>query len=156
MLKTWWESLSDQEHKLVIVGGSIFSVGLFYWILWSPLANAVNDNRAALDKQLKLNGWAKEAIVTIKSASGNRAGGSGGSLSQIVNQSSRQFNFQIGRMTPKDKQLTLLIDEVVFNDLLNWLSHLEKKQGVKINNLDLTEIEVPGKVRVSRLVIEKS
>jgi general secretion pathway protein M len=155
MLKTWWESLNDREHELAIWGGSIFTIGLFYWIVWSPLSDAVVDNKRLLDKQQKLNSWAADAIVQIKGSSGNTNVGAG-SLSQIVNQTSRQFNVQIGRMNPKDKTLQLLIDEIVFNDLLRWLAHLEQKQGIKIHNVDVSETEVPGIVRVPRLVIEKT
>lgn len=155
MLKTWWESLSDQEHKLVTIAGCFLSVGIFYGLIWLPLSNAVDGNQGDLDKQLKLNSWARDAIVQIKAA-GGKNNRSGGSLSQIVNQTSRQFNVKIDRMNPKGEQLNLLIDEIVFNDLLKWVGHLEQKQGITIHNLDISETEVPGVVRVPRLVIGKS
>jgi general secretion pathway protein M len=155
MIKNWWETLNEREHKLVTWGGSVFAVGLFYWVIWSPLGNAVVEQQTALAKQQKLNSWAQDAIVQIKAAGGKSNVG-GGSLSQIVNQTSRQFNVKIDRMNPKDQQLNLLIDEISFNTLLNWLAHLEQKQGIKINNVDVSETDVPGMVRVPRLIIEKS
>ncbi|MFT4924727.1 MAG: general secretion pathway protein M [Phenylobacterium sp.] len=155
MLKTWWESLNEREHKLVMGAGSVFTVGLFFLAVWQPLANAVVDNRASLTKQQQLNSWATDSIAQIKGASGKANAGGGGSLTQIVNQSSRQFKIKIARMNPKGEELQLWIDDVVFNDLLKWLGHLEQKQGVSILNVDVNEGSDPGVVNVRRLIITK-
>lgn len=155
MLKPWWESLSEREHKQAIAAGCVLLVGLFYWLVWSPLANAVSSNEVMLEKQTSLNSWAKDAIVQIKAAGGS-ANRNSASLSQIINQTSRRYNVSIGRMNPKGEQLNLVIEEIVFNDLLNWLAHLEQKQGVKIHNIDISNTDVAGLVRVSKLTIEKN
>lgn len=154
MIKTWWESLNEREHKMVIVSGCVLAVGLFYMAIWQPLANAVNDNTASLAKQKTLNSWGADAITQIKAA-GGKATGSGGSLSQIVNQSSRSHNIKIARMNPKGDELQLWIDDVVFNDLLKWLAQLEQKQGINVLNIDVNEGSDPGLVNVRRLVITK-
>lgn len=154
MLRAKWESLNEREQKLVGIGGVALAVAVFYWGLWQPLGNAMEKNQKLLVKQQSTNVWAQDAIKQIKSASG-AANSGGGSLSQIVNTSSRRFNVQIGRMNPKGEQLNLMIDEMVFNDLLKWLAYLEQNQGIKVMNLDVSELEEPGKVRVSRLVVEK-
>lgn len=155
MLKTWWESLNEREHKLVIVGGSVFCIGLFYFAIWNPLANAVENGQASLIKQQTLNSWSKDAISQIKAAGGN-ASGNGGSLTQVVNQTSRRYNIKIARMNPKDDELQLWIDDVIFNDLMKWLAFLEQKQGIAIDNIDVNEGADAGLVNVRRLVIKKS
>lgn len=154
-MKAWWESISEREQKLVSIGGGALLLAIFYWGLWQPVSNAKIDNEKKLLDQQSTNVWAKGAIARLKSAANNNARGNG-SLQQIVNNSSRQYNIQIGRMNPKGEQLNLLIDETVFNDLLRWVNHLEQNQGLKVMNMDIQQLEEPGKVRVSRLLIEKS
>lgn len=155
MLKTWWESLNEREHQLVTSAGSVLAVGLFYLLVWLPLSNAVVDTRVSLSKQQSLNQWASGAITQIKAAGGSAATGSGGSLTQIVNQSSRRFNIGITRMNPKDDELQLWLDDVVFNDLMKWLAHLEFQQGIGIEGIDVNEGNEPGIVNVRRLIIRK-
>jgi general secretion pathway protein M len=154
-MKQWWESLSEQEHKQVIIAAFVVFVGLFYWLVWSPLATAVVDNQIAVERQVKLNQWAKDAITQIKATGGSKQGGQG-SISQIVNRTSRQYNITIGRMSPKDDKLTLVVDEIVFATLMNWIAYLEQKQGVKVHKIDIAQTETAGVVRVSSMVIGKS
>lgn len=154
-MKAWWESLQEREQKLVGIGGTALLVAVFYWGLWSPLGESMEKNQKLLTKQLSTNVWAKDALAQVKGASGADNTG-GGSLQQIVNRTSRQYNIQIGRMNPKDELLNLLVEEIVFNDLLKWLAFLEQNHGIKVMKLDVTELDVPGKVRVSRLEIGKS
>ncbi len=154
MLKAKWESLNEREQRLVGIGGTALLVAIFYWGLWQPLGDSMARSQKLLQKQQATNNWAKEAVVKLKSSSGTSQNGA--SLSQIINSTARRFNVQIGRMNPKGDQLNLLVEEIVFNDLLKWIAHLEQSQGVKIINLDVSELEQPGKVRVSRLLLEKS
>jgi general secretion pathway protein M len=155
MVKSWWESLNEREHTLVMGGGSAVLVVLFFLLVWLPLASSVDDTRALVAKQQTLNSWATGAIKQIKAASGSQIVGSGGSLSQTVNQSSRHFNINITRMNPKDNELQLWLDDVVFNDLMKWLAHLEQSQGLLIHGIDVNESSEPGIVNVRRLIIEK-
>ncbi|MFT5162875.1 MAG: general secretion pathway protein M [Alteromonadaceae bacterium] len=154
MLKNWWESLNEREHKLVMGGGSVVAVGIFFFAIWQPLANTVTDNQASLIKQQNLNVWATDTIAKIKATSASKVS-SGGSLSQVVNQSSRRFNIQVTRMNPKDDELQLWLDNIVFNDLLKWLAHLEASEGISIVGIDVNEGTEPGIVNVRRLVITK-
>ena len=154
-MKQWWESLSDNEHKQVILIGSLVFVMIFYWAIWSPLANKVSDKQILLERETKNNSWAKDAIVQIKSA-GGRNSRSQGSLSQIINNTSRNFNVVIARMNPKDDKINLVVEEIVFTRLMQWLAFLEHKQGLKIYNVDISQGDEPGIVRVSRLVLGKS
>jgi general secretion pathway protein M len=155
MMKQWWESLSEREQKQVSIIGVVLIIALFYWAAWLPLANSVAKKQAKLDRQIEDNAWAKDAIVQIKANSG-RNNRNRGTLSQIVNNTSRNYNIVIARMNPKDDTLNLVIEEIVFSTLMQWLGFLEHKQGLKIHNIDISQGDEPGKVRVSRLVLGKA
>ena len=153
-MKQWLENLSDAERKQLMGVGALVFVVLFYFVLWAPLANSVDSKQQAIEKQAALNEWSKNAIAQIKSSSKPQR--DYGSLSQIINGSTRQFNISVSRMNPTNDTMNVVIDEVVFTTLMQWLAHLEQRQGVKIHNVDVSLADDAGVVRVSRLVLGKA
>jgi general secretion pathway protein M len=57
-------------------------------------------------------------------------------------------------MQPQNDQLQLSLEDVPFEQLLRWLTELQSKHGVQLLQLDIAVSEVPGTVRVRRLVLE--
>ena len=154
MMKQWWESLSDTERKQLMGVGALVFVILFYFVVWAPLANSVEKKQKAIEKQIELNAWSKNAIMQIKSGAGQKR--DYGSLSQIINGSTRQYNISVARMNPTNDTMNVVIDEVVFTTLMQWLAYIEQRQGIKIHNIDVSLGDDPGVVRVSRLVLGKA
>lgn len=153
-MKQWWESLSDTERKQLMGVGALVFVILFYFVVWAPLANSVEKKQKAIEKQIELNAWSKNAIMQIKSGAGQKR--DYGSLSQIINGSTRQYNISVARMNPTNDTMNVVIDEVVFTTLMQWLAYIEQRQGIKIHNIDVSLGDDPGVVRVSRLVLGKA
>ena len=154
MMKQWWESLSDTERKQLMGVGALVFVLLFYFMVWVPLADSVEKKQTEIDKQIELNAWSKNAIAQIQSGAGQKR--DYGSLSQIINGSTRQYNISIARMNPTNDTMNVVIDEVVFTTLMQWLAYIEQRQGIKIHNIDVSLGDDPGVVRVSRLVLGKA
>lgn len=153
-MKQWWESLSDNERKQLMGAGALVFVVLFYFVVWAPLANSVGDKQKAIEKQIELNAWSKNAITQIKSGSTPQR--DYGSVSQIINASTKRFGIGVSRMNPTNDTMNVVIDEVVFTTLMQWLAHLEQTQGIKIHNVDVSLADDAGMVRVSRLVLGKA
>lgn len=153
-MKQWWESLSDTERKQLIGVGALVFVVLFYFAVWAPLANSLDSKQRAIEKQTELNAWSKNAIAQIKS--GSKPQRDYGSVSQIINSSTRRFNINVSRMNPTNDTMNVVIDEVVFSTFMQWLAHLEQTQGIKIHNVDVSLADDAGMVRVSRLVLGKA
>ncbi len=152
---SWYQALEAREQQLVSIGGVFLIIFIFYGAVWSPLNGSIDSKQQALDKQLQQNSWATQAIADIKSSSSVRRVSGGGSLTQIVNNSSRRFNIQIARMQPKGDQLQIWIDSVSFNELMNWLGHLETAQKLQLKGMDISQTEDAGIVRVRNLQLEK-
>lgn len=153
-MKQWWESLSDTERKQLMGVGAFVFVLLFYFVVWAPLANSVDKKQKAIEKQIELNAWSKNAIAQIQSGAGQKR--DYGSLSQIINGSTRQYNISVARMNPTNDTMNVVIDEVVFTTLMQWLAYIEQRQGIIIHNIDVSLGDDPGVVRVSRLVLGKA
>jgi general secretion pathway protein M len=155
-LKTWFTSLSEREQKLVSIASLVAIVGIFYFAVWSPMSTAVEQQRVAVENDRELLSWVQEQAgrASILRQSSNRTSFSG-SLTQVVNQTTRSANIPIARMQPQGDELLVSVDEVVFNDFLRWLDVLENR-GVLILQSDISEIDEKGKVQVRRLQLGKS
>ena len=71
-----------------------------------------------------------------------------------MSQTSRQFQINVSRKQPKDEQLDQMLEDVAFEQLLRWLQLLQGEHGVQLVQLEVTDTDVPGVVRVRRLVLE--
>ena len=154
-LKTWFKGLSEREQKMVLVAAVIGTVGLFYFAIYSPLTNAISDQRAAVESDKELLVWVEEqsSRAVILRQSKNQARFSG-SLTQVVNQTTRSANIPVARMQPQGEELIVYIDQVEFNNYLQWLSSLEQR-GVFILQSDVSEVDTEGFVQVRRLQLGK-
>lgn len=153
-LVKYWLSLKEQEQQLVMIAGGIFVIFVLVMGIFRPLNSAIEKAHQDQIKQQELLTWVDNSIVKLKAA-GSRAVVSNKSLSQIVNATRGRFGITISKMQPSDDSLRLTIDSVQFNKLIEWLDEIIHKEGVQIENLDLSRDDKLGYVRVSRLVLEK-
>jgi general secretion pathway protein M len=154
-LKTWFKGLSEREQKMVLAASVVAVVGIFYFAIYNPLTTAIEDQKNAVASDKELLVWVQEqssrAKVLRQSASQTRYTGS---LTQVVNQTTRSANIPVARMQPQGDELIVFIDQVAFNDYIQWLSTLEGR-GVIILQSDVSEVDTQGFVQVRRLLIGK-
>ncbi len=147
----WWNGLQRREQQLLSVLSVIGGVGLFYALVWAPLHQARDSQALAAVTASEQLVWLKGKMPQLAAAP---AGVAGGSLSDKVSQTSQQFQIKVSRMQPKDEQLDLMLDDVPFEQLLRWLQLLQGEHGVRLVQLEVTDTDMPGVVRVRRLVLE--
>jgi general secretion pathway protein M len=154
-LKKWFLQLSERERVLVLAASAVSIVVLFYYLVWSPLHQAVDRQTSALVNDEKLLVWVKEQSSRAQML--NSAGQITrytGSLTQLVNQTTRAANISVSRLQPQDEELQVWIDQVPFNALMLWLADLEQR-GVVILQSDFSETNEDGLVQVRRLQLGK-
>jgi general secretion pathway protein M len=150
----YWQSLKEQEQKLLVVAGGIFVLFVFVMGIWRPLNNAIDTSTKELKKQQDLSVWMQSSIVKIKQAN-PKASMSSGSLSQVVNSTRNKYQITISKMQPKDNTLRLTVESVEFNKLVDWLTLLVEKHQITIVKIDMSKDDNTGYVKVSSLVLEK-
>ncbi|WP_440054322.1 type II secretion system protein GspM [Pseudoalteromonas sp. T1lg65] len=150
----YWQSLKEQEQKLLMVAGVVFVIFVLVMGIFRPLSAAVADAQARVEKNHELVSWVNSSVARLKSGQTSQATSVAGNISQLVNQTRGRYQINISKMQPNDNALRLTIDSVEFNKLISWLDELTNQYGVKVENLDMTEGDLPGFVRVSRLVVE--
>jgi general secretion pathway protein M len=154
-IKQWYLQLSERERILVICASAVSIVVLFYYLLWSPLHNAVTQQRAALNNEQQLLVWVQEQSNRAQlMRSRGQVTTYSGSLTQLVNQTTRSANISVSRLQPQDDELQVWIDEVPFNALMRWLADLEQR-GIVILQSDFSETNDAGIVQVRRLQLGK-
>jgi len=156
-LKLYYATLNEREQRLVLVSAVLVVIALFYWVIWSPLSQAVTKGRANLDSQQELLVWVQQSANRALQLQGSAKPSSkfNGSLAQEVNQSAGRLNIAIARMQPQGDELQVWIDQVPFNDVLSWLQGLESK-GIVILDLDIAETNAAGQIKIRRLKLGKA
>ena len=154
-MKNWWQQLNIREQKLVGSMSVVIAIFMFYSVIWQPLNNNLLKTQKKLDRQQALLIWVDENTARyIKTNKADKTS-SNGSLTSIVNRTANRNQISIARMQPQSRNLQVWIDEVVFTDLLQWLALLSNQEGLQVKNIDISNTETPGVVRVRRLVLGK-
>lgn len=155
-MKVWFAGLSEREQKLVSIGGVVAIFVIFYFGVWSPISVATEEQKLAVQSDKQLLSWVQEqsSRATILRQSSNKTAFVG-SLTQVINQTTRNSNIPVARMQPQGEELLVSIDQVIFNDFLKWLNILENR-GVIIIQSDVSEVNSQGYVQVRRLQLGKS
>ena len=148
----WWQGLQPREQRLVLITAVVVVIGVLYWGIWQPWQQYQSNQQQRLTVAQQQLEQLNAAIPQLKAA--KQTGRSGGSLAQIITQSARSNGVSVSRMQPQADQLTLVLDDVSFDQLLSWLHNLQYQHGVRLVNLELASADKPGIVRVRRMVVE--
>ncbi|MFM4703070.1 GspM family type II secretion system protein ExeM [Aeromonas bivalvium] len=154
----WWRGLSAREQRLLAVGGSVLLVGLFYWLVWQPLGNRIEERERQVKSQQQTLIWLKEKgeqVLAAQAGSGRNID-LGGTLDGVVNRTAFNHKIKIARLQPQGQELQVWIDQVAFDDLLMWLAELTDKYGVRVQVIEVAREQLPaGMVKVRRLQVSR-
>ncbi|MDF2179223.1 type II secretion system protein M [Aliiglaciecola sp. CAU 1673] len=152
-----FRALSEREQRLVIVAALFMIIGLFYFLIWSPMNQSIERNKVAVQSQQELLAWVqKNANKAIQlKGSGKQSQRFSGSLTQAVNQHAGRSGISIARMQPQGEELLVWVDEAPFNQVLAWLQAMEQ-QGIQILDADFSETSTPGQIKIRRLQLGTS
>jgi len=155
-MSIWWQQLNLREKKLVLAMGSLVVIFILYSFIWQPLNDNIAKTEKKLARQQQLLSWVQENTQRFQQAKSNGTKQANGSLSSIVNRTASSNKINITRMQPQGDNIQVWIDEIAFNQLLQWLEQLSTREGLRVTNIDLSDVEQAGVVRVRRLQLGKS
>lgn len=155
-IKQRFHQLTEREQRLTLIAAVAVVIGLFYFVVWAPLNQSLEQNRKAVTTQQSLLTWvqknANKAIQLRGSGIKNQV--FSGSLPQTVNQTASRLQIVISRMQPQGDEIQVWVDQAPFNDLLSWLQNLEKA-GIRILDVDIAESDTPGSAKIRKLQLGK-
>lgn len=148
----WWASLQQREQQLLSAAAVVVAIALFYGLIWQPLHQARLDQQQAAKGAAEQLQWLHSQLPKLSNTAASPK--AQGSLTEVVSQTAGRYQVQVSRMQPQNDQLQLSLDDVPFEQLLRWLHELQYQHGVTLVQLDIARAEVPGVVRVRRMVLE--
>ena len=155
-LQEKFKALTEREQLLVLISAVVVVIFLFYFVVWQPLQTGIAKQTSTLEKQTEMLDWVQSQAVKatqLRSLSGKKSSFKG-SLPQAVNATSARHQIAISRMQPQSEELQVWVDEAEFNKVLAWLQSLEK-MGILIKQVDISESNTPGIIRIRRLQLGK-
>lgn len=153
-MKEWFNSLVPRERLLVIAAGIVTLAGLFFLIVWEPLVTANDNLQQRVVSAQELNNWLADVAVQAddlrNSGRQNALKGQNESLLSLVDQTSRSAGLAeaVRRIQPEgDNQAQVSLEQASFNQMLFWLSDLEKNYGIRATAVTLTRGDKAGQVQ---------
>ncbi|WP_028079510.1 type II secretion system protein GspM [Solimonas soli] len=145
------DQLQPRERLMVLAGGAVLLVVIFYLALWEPLLLAGKRRADELDS-------ARALAVRIESAASlaqsGRAGGAvdrGTPIVSVVDQSSRGSTLGVPptRVQPEgngDKAVKVWFENVPFDNTVRWLGELQARYAVTVSSAEIEPGSAPGTV----------
>ncbi|NNL57680.1 MAG: type II secretion system protein M [Pseudomonadales bacterium] len=152
-LELRYNTLSDRDRLWVNIMAVLLAVFLVYRILVGPALGYLGSASKHYQKQLENHQWmvAQESKTRELLAAG--ASNREGSLLSAASSSAKNHELSFSRFEPiGDDRVRLWLEQVKFNNVVNWLSELEENQGVSAIDISL-DSAAPGYVSV-RLTLQ--
>lgn len=153
-----WAERSAREQTLIAIAAGLGLVFLVWTVIMSPAAHYRAGAQAAYEAAVESHRELVSGIVLHRrlAAGGAEAGaGSGGPLGVIIAQSSAERSLAITRVQPDENgQITVWLDSVDAEALMDWLVMLAREEGVAIARATLDR-EGDGRVR-AQIVLGRS
>lgn len=154
--KAWWGGLAQREQQMLSIAAIVGVIGILYWGIWTPVANAEEDARRQLQAQQQTLAYVKQTagkIMSLRQSGGKAA--FRGSLSSAVTAAAGKYGLEITRMQPQGDKIQLWMDDVPFDALLGYLNELVQQKGMVLDNLDVAATDTPGLVQVRRVQLSR-
>jgi general secretion pathway protein M len=151
----YWRGLAPRERLLLGAGGALAAILLLYALLWTPLQRDLDRLRANLPHEYEQLQWMRAQAGRIKVLRASPPVVPSGGLLSFVEQSAQAYSIRpnIKRVEPQGQNaVSLAIDGVAFNSLIEWLANLQKQGGVRIENASLEPQPTPGVVNARLLL----
>ena len=159
-MKEWFNGLEANERRMLVGGGALLLVMLFYVGLWEPLHNKVDSLRVSTAKQEAELSWMRSAAQEVKQLRG-RGGqrakpANGQSLLTLVDRTAKtgRLGTALKRVQPDgDNKVRVWLEAASFDDTVRWLTTLETRHGISAVSSVFQALENSGQVD-ARLVFE--
>ena len=158
-IRNWWDTLQERERQMLSIGGVIGGILFVYAVLWSPLSNAVDDQKIQVQSQQQLLQYIHRAQVTISQykAMGitiENASNSDGLLSLVEQTAAAaQLSDALKQVQQTaNNQLTLTFENVSFDLLMQWLQTLSTTHGVSVSEISATRLPTSGVANVKMIL----
>ncbi len=145
-----YASMNAMEQNVVKLCAVVVAGLLLYTLLWSPTKEYMEQSKAGLERAEQL----QALIESNKNTLARLAKGSGSSksltsqqlVSSVTNLAKRQ-GLNLKRFEPSgENEVKVWVEGVPFNDVVKWLSALQKSLKIEVDQLSLERGDADGLV----------
>lgn len=155
-MREWFDSLAPRERMVVIAGGVLTILLLFWGLVLQPLSASVADRTASIeDKRNQLN-WMLGAAAELK-ASGSvvQDPGSGDQLLVVIDRTARQAGLgkALTRNQPVGEDaIRVRLEAAPFDAITGWLQQLHTSYGLAMDQASFERGSAAGTVTASLIL----
>ncbi len=156
-----WHQLSSRDRRILIVGGAVVIVLLFYTYAWNPLSTATTNQYQDLRRGQKLLVWMKHAMQRLEryEALGYQLPTpTKQKLEDIVKNQFKQQHvaYHMTSIKALDKtSVGVAFTQVPFDRLITSLSQLADKDGIVVHEARVTRSSTAGLVS-AKMILTKA
>ena len=159
-MKEKWQQLSIREKRLVIFTSIVVLITLVYFLIWEPLQDGIQTSRVRIKAQndtlVQIRNLAAEARQLMAA---QRQGGantrSSSSLLVIIERTAQEKNLKsrLQKVQPEGQDgVRVWIENASFDQLIEWLALLEKKNTIYVSEIIIERQKEPGRIN-SRILL---
>lgn len=154
-MKAWFLSLTSRERTMVQYAGIVVAIFIVYLAIIDPIATNYAKNKKNVATASETLAWMKSAAIEIKQlgvgvSSSNRPQGKQYTLS-MVDRSAKKAGLGsvMKRVQPEGESgVRVWFENASFDELIKWLSDIEVKNGLSVNEINIEQAESTGLVNV--------
>lgn len=154
-MKRWFLSLTSRERTMVQYAAAVVAVLFIYLFVIDPIVSNYSKNKKNVATATQTLVWMKSAAKEIKQLGGgkssaNRPKGKQFILS-MVDRSAKKAGLGsvMKRVQPEGESgVRVWFENASFDELIKWLSVIESKNGLSVNEINIEQTETVGLVNV--------
>lgn len=149
-MKDWFERYTLREQLALLAMALVVTLYLLGVFVIQPLGQARADlaarNTATAEALLRVDAMATE-IRALKDTEGASRGTRSANLSASLNQSAGRYALRVSRLQPNSQgSVQLRFESAPLDALLRWIHELETIQGLRLDDLSLSQTSTAGTV----------
>ena len=148
-----YHALGERDQILVNILAVVLGIFLLWQVIIGPALNYLVDAKDDYYKQLENFEWMQLNSEAAKERLASSGADRDGSLLSIASATAKTHELSFSRFEPMgDDRVRLWMEQVKFNNVVNWLGELESNNGISAVDISL-DSSAPGYVSV-RLTLQ--
>ncbi len=153
--RNWFDSRTGREQMILKGGGALLVIVLLWAFVWHPISQGRAELAQRVGDQERLLSWMRDAGAgarRVRAETMMSTNGTSASLLTLVDESLRahELGDAVRRVEPEgDTVVRLWLDDARFDDLMTWLTTLDRGYGTTVQEMSAQVTDARGVVNVT-------
>lgn len=154
-IRNWFSARSSREQMILQGGGALLVIVLLWALVWHPVSQGRAQLAQRVGDQERLLSWMHDASAGVRRGRAQTVMSTDGaavSLLTLVDESLRahELGDAVRRVEPEgDNMVRLWLDGARFDDLMAWLTTLDRGYGTAVEEFSAQTTDATGIVNVA-------